>query len=451
MTNRQEVRLVEDVQNVQPELEVRVADHLRALREPEVGLLEARSGDDQRSRRAIAVTRGAVHFDAVRAVRWREIPAGGWRTGVARRRGRAGVERRNRVVDDVLRQCVHMASDVVEPELEHLLEVAFRHPDGSDVAEVHELAAADDRCDPDLPAAEDAVDDAVRAAADPVSLAERQIVDDVQLEGARDVAGIARLAKIDLRPPQRQEIRRELMAEDVVRLRLQTAGKPPPQLELQRVVPRRADAARHVRAGQRVRVDHEEIGGQAGGERVGAERRVADEPVLPRGRAATGRGEAGEREWVRVPSGEEREVVGVRPVAAGVPARVTGLGIVRAVEVREEDRQRRGAGRAGVRKGVTPAGRNVCLQVRLCLPELAQEPVLEDIELVVVLGHPRVVRPRADIPDLNRRVAIERALEAYGKRIGGRDLDIRREAVHRARERRRNRINRRRRERGRGH
>src|SRR5207248_1307704 len=127
----------------------------------------------------------------------------------------------NRVVDDVLRQRVHMASDVVEPELEHSLDVTIRHPDETDVAEVDQLAAPHDRRDAELPAADDAVDDAVPGG-DPVLLAKRQIVDDVQLEGVRDVAGIARLAKIDLRPPQRQEIRRELMAEDVVRLRLQT-------------------------------------------------------------------------------------------------------------------------------------------------------------------------------------------------------------------------------------
>ena len=251
--------------------------------------------------------------------------------------------------------------------------------------------------------------------------AERQVVHQVQLERVRDVAWIAGLPQIEHGPAQRQEVRRVLMAVDVARLRLHAAGEAAPQLELHRVVCRPAAVARHVRAGQRVRIDDEEVRRESGGRGVGAERRVADEPVLSiaavrgapvvRVRAQVGEVEAGERERLRIPAREESEQLRVRPVGADVPRRIAGRRVARAVQIREEDRQRRRARRAGVRERRAAPRRDVGLQVGLRAPELADEPVVDDVELVVVDGRPAVVRARADIAHFHRRVFVQRALD----------------------------------------
>src|SRR5439155_7637534 len=126
----------------------------------------------------------------------REIAPGGRSPSVSGGRSRADVEGRDRVVDDVLRQHVHMPSLIVEAKLERLLEILRCHPNEADVTEIHQFAAADDRRDTELPSADDSIDDRLRSAAEPMALAERQIVNGVQLERVSDVSRIACVAEI---------------------------------------------------------------------------------------------------------------------------------------------------------------------------------------------------------------------------------------------------------------
>src|SRR5437588_13033328 len=89
LRQRNEVRLVEGVQHVQTELEVGMAGQFGALADADVGLPEHRTGDDERARRAVAISRRTVDLDAVGSVGRREVATGRRRAGVARRRRRA--------------------------------------------------------------------------------------------------------------------------------------------------------------------------------------------------------------------------------------------------------------------------------------------------------------------------------------------------------------------------
>src|SRR5262245_5959479 len=114
----------------------------------------------------IDALRGAVaayHLDAVRAIGRRYVaPCRRLRNtiyfGVARSGGRTHAEGPDRVVDDVLRQQIDDAVRIIEAQLERLLEVARRHADQPDVAEVEQLAALDTGRAVELPAADDPVE-----------------------------------------------------------------------------------------------------------------------------------------------------------------------------------------------------------------------------------------------------------------------------------------------------
>src|SRR5439155_14780135 len=130
-----------------------------------------------------------------------------------------------------------------------------RHPNEANVPKIDELSAADDSGDRELPPADDTIDDCVRRI-EAMSLAERQIVHRVQLEGMADIAGVTRrVAELYFRRAEREEIRLVLAPEHVARLRLQTAGEPATQLELQRIGARAPETHRHVRTGERVGID----------------------------------------------------------------------------------------------------------------------------------------------------------------------------------------------------
>src|SRR6185436_6435744 len=190
--DRGEVRVVERVEELRRELDVRATDEIRPLRDADVVRRERRAGHDQRTRAAAPFTRRDL--DAVRAVGGCEVAAGRGRTGVAARRRRADRERQDRVLDAVVRPHVDLLAGVVEAQLEHLLHVVTRHPDEADVADVDETAALDLRRDAELPAADHAIERAVDVAAPVAAAAERQVVDDVRLELVRDVARVAGVA-----------------------------------------------------------------------------------------------------------------------------------------------------------------------------------------------------------------------------------------------------------------
>ena len=80
----------------------------------------------------------------------------------------------------------------------------------------------------------------------------------------------------------------------------------------------------------------------------------------------------------------------------------------RPMEVREDRRQRRRAGRARVGERAAAAGRDVGAEVGLRDAELVDEPVLEDVRLVVVQRLPVLARPRADVARLDGEVAADR-------------------------------------------
>ena len=143
------------------------------------------------------------------------------------------------------------------------------------------------------------------------------------------------------RVAQRVAGRVVLLTEDVARLELQTLRQPLAQLELQRVVVGPAAVADDVGAADEVGIDLEEVCWQPGRERVAAERAVADQPVVPGVREVVGR---------RVVLRQVPVESGVRPVGVGRGI-VVGIACGRCrqpLEMRQEDRQRRGPRRAGV-------------------------------------------------------------------------------------------------------
>src|SRR5204862_297012 len=99
------------------------------------------------------------------------------------------------------------------------------------------------------------------------------------------------------------------------------------------------------------------------------------------------------------------------------------------VEEGEEDRQRRSARRASVGERGAAASGDVGLEVRLCLLELVDEMVLENVELIEVqqtdlpgvvskqagaaaVGAPLIAGPRAHVAGLDDHLAAQAALHA---------------------------------------
>ena len=167
---------------------------------------------------------------------------------------------------------------------------------------------------------------------------------------------------------------------------------------------------------------------------------------------------AGRRERVRAePRERVQEVVALE--AAARVHRLAGRDAaafatepdVRAAEVREVDRERRRTrARSEIRERLTASGGDVGVKVGLRLPVLVDEPVLEDVHLVEVVGSPLLAVAGADVADFERRPAADRALEPDRPRIRIRDLEVRVEDIHAAAGGRLNRIGRRLRDAGRG-
>ena len=82
----------------------------------------------------------------------------------------------------------------------------------------------------------------------------------------------------------------------------------------------------------------------------------------------------------------------------------------------------------------------LALQVALRLPELVEEAVLDDVELVVVQVDPVVAAVRADVAHLDRTVLAEAPLNTGGEGVGRRHLQVRIERVDRVADHRPQRI-----------
>ena len=81
------------------------------------------------------------------------------------------------------------------------------------------------------------------------------------------------------------------------------------------------------------------------------------------------------------------------------------------------NRQRRGAGNAGVGERVATTRLDVGRQVRLCEPELVHEAVLEDHPFVPVFFSPRIHVLVADVAHFHRHVVTDGALDARRPRV----------------------------------
>ena len=257
-------------------------------------------------------------------------------------------------------------------------------PTSRTLPEVEQPAALHARAAGHLPAADDAIDEAVDVAAPPLAASEGQRVHRGHLERVGEVADRAAVAHVDRIDALRQEQRLVAMPEHVAAGVLQPARGAPPELQRQRVVHRSGRVLDHVGAADQVGVDEEEVGRQPRVDRVGA---LGQADVVPPSAVAAvygfglNRASAGRyvvaRNWFDVYS-----------------AAVAGAAGVDAVEVGEEDRQRRRArarSEVGERPGARAAGGVVGLQVRHRQLELVEEAVLDDVDLVVVVGAPVVL------------------------------------------------------------
>ena len=189
------------------------------------------------------------------------------------------------------------------------------------------------------------------------------------------------------------------------------------QLDLHRVIVRAAAVAADPGPALEVGVGPEEVRGQAGRTRIGPPRRVAVEAGVRVGSPRHVRLRVEPRERVdEVVVAEQR-----RRVERGV-ARARGRD---PVEVAEVDGQGRGA-RAGpeVPEGVAAAGRDVGEQVLLGEPELVQEAVRLDVDLVDVEVGPEVASARPDVARFESHVPAELALEAGAPGLGIRRLQV---------------------------
>ncbi len=206
----------------------------------------------------------------------------------------------------------------------------------------------------------------------------------------------------------------------VIRLELQPAREPAAQHELNAVVARIRAVGDDVRLVD-VRVGHPEVRRHAGGEALCKEGgRRADQV----------RG----RERIRVQGKHRLHERRVRPATARILRRVAHRG--RSIQVRQQNRERCGARHARVGKRAAPARGDVRNQIRLRHPELVDELVLDNVELVVVQVPVHVIEgpgPDAlgvDVPRLDGRGLAEAALPAAGEGVAVWRLDVGIEREH---------------------
>src|SRR5688572_15699747 len=114
LSDGQEVDRVEQIEDIDPELDIAPPAEIEALFRIQIEAGEDRALDKHVVRRAVPT----YLLDAIGAVRRRQVAAGGRSQGaVAAGRGGAGAEGLDRVVDDVLRQHEDVAGGVVEANL----------------------------------------------------------------------------------------------------------------------------------------------------------------------------------------------------------------------------------------------------------------------------------------------------------------------------------------------
>ena len=214
---------------------------------------------------------------------------------------------------------------------------------------------------------------------------------------------------------QRQELRLVGVAQHVAGQEAKSGRRASFELERHRVVHRPRRVLDDPGAAEQVRVDDDQIGRQPGADRARARCRVADHRV---DRAVRIRVELRERV-------DERRAAEVR---RRVERRIAGAVARHAIEVGQEDRQRRGAG-AGPEVGerAAAAGGDIGLQVGHGELELVEKAALEDVQLVVIVGPPVVLRAGADVARFDRHRAAERAGDAGLPGVGARHPQVRAE------------------------